>query len=384
MLLFLLACADPVGWTEAERATILSLSPVPTPAPSPTNRVADDPAAARLGEALFFDEGLSIDGQTSCASCHLPGLHFTDGERVATALGTGTRNTPSIETVAWGTWYFWDGRVDSAWAQATGPLLNPIEMGATPAHVQERLRSTHAPGMTEVFGGVAEDPTDALVQAGKALEAFERTLGPKPARFDRYVDELKAGTDGEVLTPEEKAGLRLFVGEAACVNCHHGPLFTDHSFHNLGLPNVPAGGIDPGRARGAGDVGVDALNCRSRHADRPLPEGTATEGALLEGTATNPAHEPCPELRYLDPSFPDWAAAFKTPSLRNVAGTGPYMHDGQFDSLGAVLNFYDRLPGKPNVGHRELTLEPLALSVSELAALEAFLRTLSAEAPLEP
>ena len=97
------ACAGPAGWTEAERATIASLSPVPAPALSPTNRVADDPAAARLGEALFFDEGLSIDGQTSCASCHLPDKHFTDGERVATAIGTGTRNTPSIETVAWGT-----------------------------------------------------------------------------------------------------------------------------------------------------------------------------------------------------------------------------------------------------------------------------------------
>lgn len=371
MLLLLLACAEPVGWTEAERATILSLSPVPAPAPSPTNRVADDPAAVRLGEALFFDEGLSIDGQTSCASCHLPGLHFTDGERVATALGTGTRNTPSIETVAWGTWYFWDGRADSAWAQATGPLLNPVEMGATPEHVRERLRSTHAAGVTEVFGAVADDPTDALVQAGKALEAYQRTLGPKAAPFDRYVAQLKAGSDGDALTPEEKSGLRLFVGEAGCVNCHHGPLFTDQSFHNLGLPNVPSGGIDPGRARGAGEVGVDALNCRSRHADRPA--------GALEGEPSGPANEPCPELRYLDPSFPDWAAAFKTPSLRNVAGTGPYMHDGQFDTLAAVLAFYDRLPGKPLVGHRELTLEPLALSASELAALEAFLRTLSAE-----
>ncbi|MDP2304505.1 MAG: cytochrome c peroxidase [Pseudomonadota bacterium] len=375
MLVLLLACAGPVGWTEAERTTILSLSPLPARAPSPTNRVADDPAAVRLGESLFFDEGLSIDGQSSCASCHVPELHFTDGERVATAIGVGPRNTPSVESVAWGTWFFWDGRADSAWAQATGPLLNPIEMGATPEHVRARLLAAHSVGFTEVFGGVAEDPTGALVQAGKALEAFERTLGPKAGRFDRYVAQLGAGNDGDALSAEEKRGLRLFVGEAACVSCHHGPLFTDHSFHNLGLPNIPAGGIDPGRARGAGDVGVDALNCRSRHADRPAPSTSErTDGP-------DPFSEPCPELRYLDPSFPDWAAAFKTPSLRNVAATGPYMHDGQFDSLGAVLHFYDTLPGKPLVGHRELTLEPLALSGADLAALEAFLRTLSAESP---
>lgn len=367
MFAFLLACAGPAGWSEAERAAILSLSPIPERAPSPTNRVADDPDAARLGEALFFDEGLSIDGQSSCASCHVPDLHFTDGVRVATAIGTGTRNTPSIEAVAWGTWFFWDGRADSAWAQAIGPLLNPLEMGATPEHVRERLLTAHSIGFAEVFGGVADDPTDALVQAGKAIEAFERTAGPTAGRFDRYVHELAAGSDGETLSIEEKAGLRLFVGEAGCVNCHHGPLFTDHSFHNIGLPNIPAGGIDPGRARGAGDVGVDALNCRSRHADR-VPAG-------------DPGDEPCPELRYLDPSFPDWAAAFKTPALRNVAATGPYMHDGQLDSLAAVLHFYNVLPGEPIVGHRELTLEPLSLDASELTALEAFLRTLGSEAP---
>ncbi len=379
MLLLLLACAGPTGWTEAERAAILSLSPVPAPAPSPTNRVADLPAAVRLGEALFFDTSLSLDGQASCATCHVPEKHFTDGRRVAVAAGTGTRNTPSIESVAWGTWYFWDGRVDSVWAQANGPLLNPLEMAATPEHVQTRVRAGHAEGFAEVFGGVAEDPTDTLAQVGKALEAYQRTLGPKPAPFDRYVADLKAGTDSDVLTAEEKVGLRLFVGSAGCVNCHHGPLLTDQSFHNIGLPAVPAGGIDPGRARGAGEVGVDPMNCRSRHADRPGAPAPADTADTAEPAG---AGEPCPELRYLDASFPDWASAFKTPSLRNVAATGPYMHDGQLDSLTAVLHFYDTLPGRPLVGHRELTLEPLGLSTSELAALEAFLNTLTAEEPV--
>jgi cytochrome c peroxidase len=414
LLLLLTACAGPSGWTPAERATILTLSPLPPPVPRPTNAVADLPAAAALGEALFSDPGLSADGKTPCSECHDPKRHFTEDERVASAIGMGTRNTPTIETVAWSTWYFWDGRADSGWAQATGPMLNPIEMGMTAPRVQARLREAHAAGFESVFGGVAEDPQAALVQAGKALEAYERTQTPGVARFDRYVAALRAGTDSDLLTPQEKDGLRLFVGEAGCINCHHGPLFTDQSFHNIGLPNVPAGGIDPGRAGGVGKVLADPLNCRSRLADRvpggPVAPGgdtappvatapaadtgpdtagrSAAAGATPADTATNapvdPDADPCPELRYVDPAFPDWAAAFKTPSLRNVAVTSPYMHDGQMDSIGAILQFYNALPGQALVGHRELTLQPLAMSGAKLDAIEAFLGTLTADTPVDP
>jgi cytochrome c peroxidase len=370
LLPLLLACAGPDGWTPAERATILTLSPLPPPVARPTNAVADLPAAAKLGKALFTDPGLSKDGKTPCSECHDPNRHFTEDERVAVALGTGTRNTPTIETVAWQTWFFWDGRMDSGWAQATGPMRNPIEMGMSPEALQARLREAHSDGFQEVFGGVAEEPMAAVVQAGKALEAFERTQSPGVARFDRYVDDLRAGTDSDVLSAQEKEGLRLFVGQAGCINCHHGPLFTDQSFHNIGLPGVPAGGIDPGRARGAGQVLVDPLNCRSAYADTAPPPDAET----------GDPPDPCAELRYLDASFPDWAAAFKTPSLRNVAVTSPYMHDGQMDSIGAILQFYNTLPGQPLVGHRELTLAPLQMSQGELDAIEAFLRTLTAEA----
>lgn len=356
-LLLLVACGGGApAWTDLERARILSMSPLP-PAPSrPSNAFADSPAAAALGESLFFDEGLSADGQTSCASCHVPDLHFTDGERVATALGTGTRNTPSIEAAAWGTWYFWDGRADSAWSQATGPLRNPIEHGMDAARVRERVLAGHAPAFEAVFGPVADDADLVLVQVGKALEAFERTISPGEARIDRYVADLRAGTDSTALTDEEKRGLQLFVGEAGCANCHHGALFTDGQFHNLGLPSVPDRGIDPGRARGAGDVLVDPFNCLGAYSDT----------------------KDCPELRYLDPSFPDFAAAFKTPSLRNVGHTAPYMHDGRFATLDEVLAFYDALPGQALVGHRELTLKPLRLSDRDRAALLAFLHTLDA------
>jgi cytochrome c peroxidase len=358
-LLVLTACAPEHGWTDAERSLLVSMSPIPDPPARPTNAVADDPAAARLGERLFFDTGLSANGKVSCATCHDPARAFQDGQRVPNTLGQGSRNTPAIHVAAWNTWWFWDGRADSAWAQAAGPLLNPIEHGLSPEGVRTRVIEAHVVEFEAVFGPVPEDPMQTLVRVGKALEAYERTLRPAPGRFDAYVAQLEAGGVPDALSPVEEQGLRLFVRED-CVSCHNGPLLTDHQFHNLGLPAVPSDGIDPGRARGAGTVKVDALNCAGPYSDAP---------------------DECPELRYLDPSFDDWPAAFKTPSLRDVARTAPYMHDGQFASLEAVVAFYDALPGRPLVGHRELTLRPLGLADDERAALVAFLGTLSGEAP---
>ena len=271
-MMWLLACAGSDAWTDVERARIASLSPIPAPDPRPSNRFADDPAAAALGRSLFFDPGLSADGTMACATCHLPGRHFTEDARVHAG---GTRNVPTIETAAWGAWYFWDGRTDSPWAQATGPIRNPVEMNNTAAAVRDHVATLAAFG--EVFGPLSDDPDVVLAQVGKALEAFERTMGPGEARFDRWV------ATGEGFTAQEERGARLFVGEAGCVNCHHGPLFEDDHFHNLGLPGMIAAGVDPGRAAGAPAVLVDPYNCGG-----PFSDTTA-----------------CDELRYLDPTFPD-------------------------------------------------------------------------------
>lgn len=353
------ACAS--GFTPREQATIELLSPIPPPLARPTNSFADDPAAAALGKELFFDAGLSGDGKRSCATCHEPTRHFTDGKRVADGIGAGpagTRNVPSIETAAWQTWFFWDGRADSAWSQATGPIRNPIEMGGTAAAVRERVISTHTASWTPVFGEVPEDPDAALVLVGKAIEAFERTISPGPARFDRYVSELRTAGHSEVLNPQEVRGLDFFLDDG-CVNCHSGPLLTDGGFHNVGVPQIARGGVDIGRALGAIQVQRDPFNCFGNFADH---------------AASKPAD--CPELRFLDTSFADWPMAFKTPSLRNVTRTAPYMHDGSMATLDAVLQFYSDLPGTPVVGHRELTLQPLRASASHRADLIAFLGTL--------
>jgi cytochrome c peroxidase len=131
----------------------------------------------------------------------------------------------------------------------------------------------------------------------------------------------------------------------------------DRSFHNIGLPQNPRFGLDLGRARGATEVFQSPFNCQSAYSDT----------------------QDCPELKYLDPSFPDWPSAFKTPSLRNVAQTAPYMHDGSMADLQAVLSFYAIMPGQPIVGHREITLEALHLSNEQMAAITAFLGTLTSE-----
>jgi cytochrome c peroxidase len=253
----------------------------------------------------------------------------------------------------WQTWFFWDGRADSAWSQATGPIRNPIEMGADAALVRLRILDAWSGPYTEVFGPVGDDADRVLANVGKALAAYERTLRPPTGPLDIYAADLAAGRPSTALTAEHERGLYLFVGRAGCFNCHHGPLLTDGSFHALGLPaKAPP---DPGRATGAPAVLADPYNCCGHYSDAP---------------------ERCDELRYLDTDFPDWKGAFKTPSLRGVSQTAPYMHDGSMPTLDAVVAFYSLLPGEASIGHRELTLQPLMLSPEQQADLVAFLGVL--------
>lgn len=376
------------GWSRSELRALKRLRLDTTLPPDPTNRWADDPAAAALGRALFHDPGLSPSGQFSCATCHVPDKHFTDGLPKAQAAGTTARHTPGIEGSQLGPWFFWDGRADSLWAQAAGPIESDVEMDSDRLHVARHVLATYAEAYAALFGDMPSLPTspdrarpgdgplgeawDALpettrtdatrvfVNALKAIAAYERTLVPQEAPFDRFVDAVLAGdaTGGGELSDAAVRGLRFFVGRGQCVACHTGPFFTDRAFHALGLPLV--GGYDPGRTVGARQVLTHPFRCGGDWADT----------------------SDCEELRFLDPAFDDFQGAFKTPSLRNVAATGPYMHDGSMPSLEAVLAFYSELPGAPVVGHRELTLQPLNLSSDEIADVIAFLGAL--EGPLPP
>lgn len=288
---------------------------VPFPAANPYSD-----AKAALGQRLFHDTALSGAGDRSCASCHEPGKGFQDGRVAADGLDGAPlgRRTPYIADAAWGEHYFWDGRAASLEEQALGPVQNPREMNQTLDGMVAALKAKpdYAPLFAAAF---PEDPQVTAANVGKALATFERTILSGETAFDRWV----AG-DAGALSDSAKRGFALFTGPAGCASCHSGWAFTDHAFHDIGLP-----GEDKGRGAILGEPTVDH--------------------------------------------------AFKTPGLRDVGNRAPYMHDGSIATLEAVLdhyagNYVDRPTLSPD-------LPRLTLTAQEKADLLAFLRSLDATGP---
>jgi len=377
-------------WTAAERATLasLSLASLPPLEPDPSNRVADDSAAAALGRTLFFDRRLSADGRVSCASCHNPERDFQDGVPLAKGVGTTARRTMPIAGTAHSPWLFWDGRSDSQWSQALGPLESDVEHGGDRTQYAHIVAAHYRAPYERVFGALPsldglpdragpvtdavrrtaweripavrqEDITRVYANIGKAIAAFERRIEHAPTRFDRYVAvELANGahTPESAFSKDEEAGLRLFMGKANCLTCHNGPRFTDDHFHNTGVAvssQVPS--ADSGRVTGVRGAVAGEFNCLSKYSDAPRDQ--------------------CAELEFAVTSGDELIRAYKTPSLRGAAEHAPYMHAGQLATLGDVMAHYNRAPAAP-AGNSEL--QQLNLKPKELAQLEAFLRTLSA------
>jgi cytochrome c peroxidase len=363
----LMCSARPRGerWTAPQMDQLgqLSISRLEALAPDPTNRFADDPRAVALGRELFFDTRLSANGKVSCASCHQPQRDFQDGTALAHGVGTTNRRTMPIAGTAYAPFLFWDGRKDSQWAQALGPLENPAEHGGTRAQYARIIAESYRSEYERIFGalpdlnpGQPDDVTRVFVNIGKAIAAYERRLQHAPSRFDRYVDELTATgrAPDDVLTAEEVAGLRLFVGKANCTQCHNGPLLTNNEFHNTGVPANQALPEDRGRIEGAKNVLQDEFNCRSRWSDANASQ--------------------CSELEFLITDAHQLERAYKVPSLRGVAERAPYMHAGQLATLNDVVAHYNAAPKAP-AGHSEI--EPLKLNEREVRQIVAFLRTLS-------
>jgi cytochrome c peroxidase len=376
-------------WTSEERTMLRSLSLAslgPLPA-DPSNRYADDTAAANLGHELFFDTRLSRTGKVSCASCHMPESDFQDGRPLGVGVDTATRRTMPIAGTAYSPWQFWDGRADSQWEQALGPLENPVEHGGDrtqyahlvaeqyrqqyekafgrlprirdlPAHASPVADSTSQAQWKRIPASSQDDITGVYVNIGKAIAAYERRIGSADSRFDRYVEVELGGRNRNperIFTPDEEKGLRLFIGKANCSSCHNGALFTDNHFHNTGAPPpIVAIAFDSGRSAGVRKALTGEFSCTSRHSD------------------ANP--DDCAELRFAIAEGSELLRAYKTPSLRNVANRAPYMHAGQFASLEDVVRHYSDAPAAP-AGHTEL--KPLHLSVDEQRQLVAFLRTLT-------
>ncbi|MCX7304685.1 MAG: c-type cytochrome [Hyphomicrobiales bacterium] len=375
-------------FTPAEKATIasLSLADLPPLPADPTNKYADDPAAAALGATLFFDQRMSRDSVVACGTCHLIDRQFQDDLARGKGAGVSNRRTMPLAGVAWSPWMFWDGRRDSLWSQALTPLEDQREHAATRAFYAHFVADSFNERYQRIFGplpDLASVPPDAgpfgtepqkaawnamsagqqeavnrvFANLGKAIGAFERSLAPQETRFDRFAAALASGksTGADAkLTAEEIAGLKLFIGKANCSTCHNGPRFTDDGFHNTGVPAVEGLPEDLGRATGATQVAADPFNCL--------------------GAFSDAGPEACGELRFMVKDSPRLTRAYKPPSLRGAATRPPYMHSGQFATLDEVIDHYARAPAAPS-GASEL--HPLTLSERERQQLIAFLKTLA-------
>ena len=359
-------------WSARERAQIasLALESLGTPPADPSNRFADDPKAAALGKQIFHDVRFSANGEVSCASCHRGGYGFTDDLQLAKGIGETNRRTMPAVGMAWQRWFFWDGRADSLWAQSLEPLENPVEHGISRARCAQLVLEHYAEDYQNVFGTVPEfettdvweklsqdkrdQITETYVNTGKALAAFVRTIRPEPTRFDQYANALSTADEAglQLLTDNQKYGLRLFIGKAQCINCHNGPLFSNGEFHHVGTPD--SGKPDLGRGAVVGVIRRAEFGYFSRWSDAdPEKHG---------------AH-----VRFLNADAARYRQAFKTPSLRGVADRPPYMHAGQFTTLGAVLAHYRDVSGKGVVDE----IFHSNLSDGDLSQLEAFLNSLS-------
>lgn len=278
-----------LGGTAGVWSAMIQAEPPQVPLGLPPLKIpADNPLTEEkiaLGKQLYFDPRLSRDGAVSCASCHDPAKGYSNGERFATGVDNqqGGRSAPVVINAAYNTMQFWDGRAGSLEEQALGPIQNPIEMNLTLEEATERLNAI--PGYREQFQKIFG--TDATSEGiAQAIACYERTVLCGNAPYDRFV----AG-DQNALSPAASRGRALFFGKAHCSACHAGPNFTDNGFHNIGI------GMD----RPDYDVGRAAIS-------------------KLKGDT----------------------GAFKTPTLREIARSAPYMHDGSLATLEDVVEHYNK------------------------------------------
>ncbi len=401
------AGAPTVTLTAAERAMLATMTPLPALPPDPTNAVADDPAARALGQRLFFDEqfsgALKVDSdlgltgevaKVSCASCH-SGSQLDDRRSMPRTVSLGadfhTRNAPPLVNSAFYRWTNWGGRFSAPWELPLPVSESGVIMNGNRLQIVHRIFDVYRADYETLFGpmdpALGSDPTrfpavgkpkaspaspdgawegmapgDQLVvnrvfvNFGKVLQAYMRQLVSRNAPFDAFM----AG-DTTALGAAELRGAQLFVGRARCNSCHLGPHLSDDRFHNLGVPQtgerVPAS--DDGRFKDVPPLLASPFNTSGAFSDDP------NTGRLLGLTS---------------PMSEDARGAFRTPGLRGVALTEPYMHSGQIATLEDVVEFYDQGGGTPAAGTRDPLMAPLYLTAAEKSDLVAFLRALTGNA----
>lgn len=365
------ARAQNQDFTEAETRAILRHGPWPAPwSRDPSNLASGNPEAIALGERLFFDPRLSPSGKVLCATCHAPFRAWQDGRARAFGLADVDRNTQGLLDVRYQRWFGWDGAGDSLWAQSVRPILEPREMGGSVAQAAALVRGDAELScrFDKVFGiPVSANDEAVLAGIGKALAAFQETLLSGRSPFDDFRDALSRSDFSSMKKYPEAAqrGLRIFIGRGNCGACHVGPAFTNGEFHDTGVPFFVAGGVDPGRHGGIRKLQANPLNLLGRYNDD------------RSGASAVKTRQVAEEHRNF--------GEFKVPSLRNVANTAPYMHNGSLATLAEVVRHYSEINPDRLHSDGEALLKPLRLSASESADLVAFLESLTESASaLEP
>ena len=306
---------------------------VPVPVQNPQT-----PEKVELGRKLFFDRRLSGDGTMSCSSCHDPEQGFSDGLEISLSYPTtrNWRNSPTLMNVAFQKYLFHDGRASTLEDQALFPMMSAFELNQNLDFLEEEVRSV--PEYVESFKKVFGDPDVTRQRIAMVIAAFERTLISEDAPLDRYLTG-----DKNALSPDALKGYDIFMGKGKCAECHHGANLVDDRFHALYVPENPEHLIDPRIAA------TRRFVAKVYHFE----------------DYRNLAEDPG---RYLiTKARKDWKA-FKTPTLREISRTAPYMHNGIFATLDEVIDFFDQGGGKGNPA-----LKPLKLTNAEKKQLKAFL-----------
>ena len=350
------------AFTQDEWIILRSMSPAVL-IPDTTNAYEKNENAALLGQHIFFDKRFSSNKEVSCATCHEPDKYFTDGKQIAVGTGKTTRNSPTVLNAAHQRWFFWDGRTDTLWGQPIQTMEHPAEMNIPRKEIAEiiEIDSTLGPLWIKTFGNMDESDIDTIASnVAKSLAAYITKLDSSHAPFDDFV----AG-DKNAISASAQRGLKYFIGDGGCLRCHFGPWITDGAFHSVGVGPLDGGSLkDAGRAGAIDKLKIAQFTSGGIHSDDP-------DG--IRATIS----------KHIAKRREDWGS-FRTPSLRNVAKTAPYMHAGQLATLGDVLEHYSTLENFVSADHhRETILEPLNLNEQQKTDLVAFLESLTAPLPDE-
>jgi cytochrome c peroxidase len=365
------SAANTVNFLPSEVRKILSHGPWPVSkdlafSSDAGNQYSNSVGAQVFGKALFFNKQLSPSGTMACANCHQPSKAFADGLAKSTGLIKGTqltRNSPSLFNASRERWFGWDGAADSIWSQNLRPLFDANEMGSSPKHLQRFVTSNANINQQykAVFSAEAKQQSaeQVSVNIAKAIAAYVATLQSGKTPFDRFRDALALNDVNKMAEYPISAqrGLQIFVNKGQCSTCHVGPMFSNGEFADIGISFfIRPGEVDSGRHGGIRALVASPFNLLSQY--------SKTDSKATEKT------------RFVDLQHRNFGE-FKVPSLRNVADTAPYMHNGSLPVLESVVAHYSELNLDRLHADGDQILRPLRLSQQEQVDLVAFLKSLS-------